>query len=181
MPVDLGGDHHVLSSVILGTVSFQGGSTRENPLRQEASMEVMGTITESIQGDAGKKLAEFVSKYAKEVQFSPEEVTAVGIAMEEVVGNIIHWAYGSGESGEIAVSCSADDNGNLYVTVEDWGKPFNMPLADVFPDVWDPDGSQERPSMKRIKKAFKNVEYKRDQSKNILVLIAMQVLAKTFR
>ncbi len=139
-------------------------------------MDVMGKVTEPIKGETAKKLGQFVSGYAEEVHFKPEEVTAIGLAMEEAVGNIIRWAYGGGDSGEIAVSCSVDDNGNIFVTIEDWGEPFNMPLADAFPDVWDPDKSQERPSMKLIKKAFKNVEYKRDQARNILVLIAMQGL-----
>lgn len=133
-------------------------------------------ITEPSSDEGISALVRFVADYSREMVFTEHEVRGITLAMKEVCGNIAHWAYEDNGTGEIECSLSADENGNLFVTIEDRGQPFNMVLADAFPDVWDADKETVRPSMRLTKKAFKNVEYKRDANRNILVLVAMRAL-----
>lgn len=142
-------------------------------------MDMVSKTTQPANLEGVRALVEFVSAYAKEMDFEVDRITNIRIAIEEVARNIIQWSYCE-EPGEIEISCNADDNGNLFVTIVDWGKPFNMLLADVFPDVWDPDNKvKDRPSMKSIKKAFNNLEYKRGEKQNILVFIATRELSSS--
>jgi anti-sigma regulatory factor (Ser/Thr protein kinase) len=116
---------------------------------------------------------EFVTAFAQGTCLDEERIDLIGQAVRQTAENIVRWSYSTGEPGDIEISCTTDDNGNLWVTTVDWGAPFNMLLADAFPDTWDSDGGKEKPPVKIIKKAFNNLEYKRDLDRNILVFIFM--------
>jgi hypothetical protein len=56
----------------------------------------------------------------------------------------------------------------IVITIVDSGVPFNMLVMSTFPEAFDDPG--EIPSTKKMKKAIKDVEYRRDgdEKKNIL-------------
>lgn len=62
-----------------------------------------------------------------------ELVPRVDLVMEEVLVNVISYAYPQG-NGEIEVECVADGPGRLRLTIKDWGVPFN-PLDRASPDL----------------------------------------------
>jgi anti-sigma regulatory factor (Ser/Thr protein kinase) len=141
-------------------------------------MDQESVIKESGRSESIPALVEFVTAFARSTGLEKEKVSLVGQAIRQTAENIIRWSYGSGAPGDIQMSCRADDNGNLWVTIEDWGTPFNMLLADAFPETWDSDREKERPQVKIIKRAFNNLEYKRDLERNILVFIVMRPLTQ---
>jgi anti-sigma regulatory factor (Ser/Thr protein kinase) len=62
-----------------------------------------------------------------------ELLPQVDLVMEEVLVNVINYAYPKGE-GKIEVACLAEGPGRFRVTVRDWGVPFN-PLDQATPDL----------------------------------------------
>jgi anti-sigma regulatory factor (Ser/Thr protein kinase) len=62
-----------------------------------------------------------------------ELLPQVDLVMEEVLVNVINYAYPKGE-GKIEVECLAEGPGRFRVTVRDWGVPFN-PLDQAAPDL----------------------------------------------
>jgi len=62
-----------------------------------------------------------------------ELVPKVELALEEVLVNVISYAYPEGE-GEIEIECLAESPESLRITVKDWGGPFN-PLDHAGPDL----------------------------------------------
>lgn len=114
-------------------------------------------------------LIEFVREMARECCYRDDTIRDLGLATEEVADNIIRFACRK-KSGEIAIACTVHDNGALFITITDTGEPFNMLLAGTFPEADDFFGPGEKPSTKIMKKAAKNIEYKRNADKNILIL-----------
>lgn len=110
----------------------------------------------------------FVRGVALECCYGDKTVDDLGRAVEEAVDNIIRFACQE-RSVEIEISCAVHDTGALYVTIADTGAPFNMLLAGTFPEADDFFGSSGRPSTKIMKRAAKNIEYKRSSNKNILI------------
>jgi anti-sigma regulatory factor (Ser/Thr protein kinase) len=130
------------------------------------------TTPDTIKGPAERsfmpEFVGFVRGMALECCYSDKTVDDLGQAIEEAVDNIIRFACHE-RSVEIEISCTVHDTGALYVTVADTGAPFNMLLAGTFPEADDFFGSGERPSTKIMKRAAKNIEYKRSSNKNILI------------
>jgi len=114
------------------------------------------------------ELAGFVRAMARECGYSDNTIKELGLATEEAAGNIIRFAC-SEEEGEIEISCSVHDNGALYITITDTGVPFNMLLAGTFPETDDFFVPGEKPSTKVMKRAARNIEYKRNSDRNILI------------
>ena len=61
---------------------------------------------------------------ARELGFSAEQVARVELAVEEAITNVILHAY-AGVKGNISLSCSREDDGQLAVTVTDCGMAFD--------------------------------------------------------
>jgi sigma-B regulation protein RsbU (phosphoserine phosphatase) len=57
----------------------------------------------------------------------------VDLTLEEVLVNVIHYAYPQGD-GEIEMECRMEAPGSLYLAFRDWGIPFN-PLDQPPPDL----------------------------------------------
>lgn len=126
------------------------------------------TIKRPARAACTAELADFVRTIARECGYSDNTIRELGYAAEEAVDNIIRFACCQKE-GEIEISCAVHDTGALYITITDTGAPFNMLLAGTFPEADDFFKPDERPSTKTIKKAAKNIEYKRNANKNILI------------
>lgn len=70
---------------------------------------------------------------APEVRAHPSVSYAVRLVCEEIIVNIIHYAYPGREDGYIGIDI-ADDGNALRIMISDGGKPFN-PLDSERPDT----------------------------------------------
>ncbi len=101
----------------------------------------------------------------------PAVVTAVNLALEEAVANVIFYAYENTEPHEIEILFVKDDE-KLITTVSDSGKPYD-PTIKEDPDINLP--ASQRPvgglGIFLIKKIMNSVEYRREDGCNKLTLI----------
>ncbi len=117
---------------------------------------------------------DFVSSCARALGYGEERIVELELLMEEVLVNIIKYAYPGREPGEVVISCS-EDGGNLVLDIVDSGVPFDL-LSAADPDVTA--GVEERPvgglGIYLIKKLADDVKYRREESRNRLTLAVLQ-------
>ena len=70
------------------------------------------------------KIGDFVLAVAQKLGFSPAQLYAVQLAVDEACTNIIEHGYGGEGRGEIECVCNSSE-GSLTVTLRDWGAQFN--------------------------------------------------------
>ena len=121
-----------------------------------------------------KNLPLFIEKIGgcvEKMNFEHSAVMQIELAFEEVIVNIINYAYPDVEDGSIEVSCIQKD-GCMVIEITDSGIPFDITAAG------DPD--TDAPVEKRkigglgilfVKKMMDEVRYRRDGDKNIVTLI----------
>lgn len=131
--------------------------------------KVVDTITKPALQDSIPSLVEFVSTRVFEAGMKEDQARGIGLAIQELAQNIIEFACPHGE-GDITISCEFADSGAVLIHVWDTGKPFNVLLPGIFPEVEAISGHKKIPSTKLLKKAVKNIEYIRGTNKNILIL-----------
>ena len=71
-----------------------------------------------------EKLSEFVMEAAQRSGLDESEVYAVQLAVDEAATNIIEYAYGGENRGDIDCGCEITGNG-LCIILRDRGRPFN--------------------------------------------------------
>jgi serine/threonine-protein kinase RsbW len=62
-----------------------------------------------------------------------ETLFKIELALEELLTNVIHYAYSSDEKGLVEVACSLEDS-RFHLSIHDWGQPFD-PLEREDPDL----------------------------------------------
>jgi anti-sigma regulatory factor (Ser/Thr protein kinase) len=134
--------------------------------------EVPDEMTQQARPEAILTLVEFVSAHAGEAGFKDERIREIGLAVEEALRNIVSFACPDG-AGEIRITCTVHDSGALIITIVDTGAPFNMMLAGTFPEAEDFFTPGKAPSTTAMKKAIRNIEYRRGSDRNTLVLTVM--------
>jgi anti-sigma regulatory factor (Ser/Thr protein kinase) len=137
-------------------------------MKKEPAGEVPEEITRPALAEEIPALVEFVSTHTWEAGFKDERIQEIGLAVEEALQNIVNYACPDG-TGEIRMSCTRHDSGALLITIIDTGRPFNMLLASTFPETEDFFDPGKTPSTTVIKKAIKNIEYRRGSGRNTLV------------
>jgi len=107
---------------------------------------------------------------AEKQGFSPDRIRDIDLALEELLVNIINYAYPGGE-GHIEVTCHPDAPDRLIFEIADSGVPFNM-LA-----FRDPDTTAEIEERRIgglgiffIKHLMNEVHYRREDDRNILTI-----------
>ena len=97
-------------------------------------------------------------------------VFEISLALDEILTNVIAYAYDDHQDHVIAVRLAIADDG-LTVEVEDDGRPFNpleVPAADVTQPV------ENRPvgglGVHLVRRVMSGLEYRRERGKNILVM-----------
>ena len=75
----------------------------------------------------------FVLQTIKDWNITPEIVPKIELVLEEVLTNIINYAYPTGE-GDVEVKCTLLNKDKLCFVIRDWGNPFN-PLKENSPDL----------------------------------------------
>ncbi len=119
--------------------------------------------------DSLRPLTEFVHRGAKAAAFSETDLGRVDLVMEEVVVNVINYAYPDGQRGSIEVGYRVEGPGKLFVQVSDTGREFD-PLAKDPPDLRL--GLADRPigglGIFLVKRIARAISYSRVDDRNIL-------------
>jgi anti-sigma regulatory factor (Ser/Thr protein kinase) len=109
---------------------------------------------------------------AKKQGFSTDRINDIELALEELLVNIISYAYPGG-AGHIEVTCRPDARNRLVVEITDSGNPFNM-LAYGDPDTTA--AIEERRigglGIFFVKQLMDEVHYRREDDRNILTITA---------
>lgn len=127
---------------------------------------------ETFPSDTGSigRCIEFAAGHARQRGFTDDRVDEIGKVLDEALRNIMQFTF-DGPGGEIRVSCNVDKFGKFVLAIVDSGKPFNMLLEDdPFIGSLNPQGPGPRLSTKTIKRFSSNIEYKRLENKNHLVI-----------
>jgi serine/threonine-protein kinase RsbW len=81
---------------------------------------------------------QFVRRVAEEIGFTPGAQRKIQLACEEIVLNVINYAYPEGQPGDIELTATkAHGRAGLALTISDWGRPFD-PLQVKEPDIHAP-------------------------------------------
>jgi serine/threonine-protein kinase RsbW len=116
------------------------------------------------------KLHRELESFGQKSRLSSKTLFELNLILEEVVANVISYAYGDNQRHEIVVRADLRD-GELVIEVEDDGRPFN-PLQSPPPDL-------ERPLERRkvgglglhlVRELTSSIEYNRREEKNRLVM-----------
>lgn len=116
------------------------------------------------------KLSEWAETIAEEVGLSSDKIFQMNLALEEVVVNVMSYAYPDQENAEFSVKAETGDNQIRFV-IDDTGIPFDPT------EVEEPDTSlpiEERPvgglGIMLVKQFMKDVTYERKGNHNLLYL-----------
>jgi serine/threonine-protein kinase RsbW len=81
-----------------------------------------------------RRVSDFVRDGAKRLPLTEDERFDIDLAVEEASTNIVRHAYEPGQPGDIQVRVEAT-NGEMRVTLTDWGRPFDADAANLAVDV----------------------------------------------
>jgi serine/threonine-protein kinase RsbW len=115
------------------------------------------------------KLRRFIEKLGRKLRLSKKYIVETNIALEEIVSNIIAYAY-KGRSNEfIKISVTPPVNGALVLRIEDSGRPFN-PLRVAEPElVYDLENCDIGGlGIHLVRKLMDEVSYDYRERKNVL-------------
>ena len=117
------------------------------------------------------RVTEFVDALLEEKECSMKANMQIDIAIDEIFGNIAHYAYGTGE-GEATVQLEINEDERIAeLTFIDSGVPYD-PLKKDDPDVTL--SAEERAigglGIFMVKKSMDGMEYRYSEGKNILTL-----------
>lgn len=116
------------------------------------------------------KLHQELESFGQKSSLSSKTLFELNLILEEVLANVISYAYGDNQLHEIVVRADLRD-GELVIEVEDDGRPFN-PLQIPPPDL-------DRPLEQRnvgglglhlVRELTSSIEYTRREEKNHLVM-----------
>lgn len=116
------------------------------------------------------KLHQELESFGQKCSLSSKTLFELNLILEEVLANVISYAYGDNQLHEIVVRADLRD-GELVIEVEDDGRPFN-PLQIPPPDL-------DRPLEQRnvgglglhlVRELTSSIEYNRREEKNHLVM-----------
>ncbi len=120
------------------------------------------------------RLLDFIITQAEKAGFSKDESVDIRLGCEEVLVNITKYAYPE-TKGDVSVTCDITlPDRQLTVTIQDWGMPFN-PLTQPQPDITAPADTREIGGLGiyLTRRVMDEVEYKREDDSNTLVLIKL--------
>ena len=115
----------------------------------------------------------FVTSHAREQGFTAKRISEIELAMEEVLVNIIKYAYNDCDlKGSIEITCKLADAQSLFIEIADYGIPFDIfstPEPDLCADI------DERQigglGIFFVKQLMDDVRYRREDDRNKLTLV----------
>lgn len=113
----------------------------------------------------------FLRKNLNNYGADKEIIPDVVLAVEELVVNIVSYAFPDKENGNVEISCKLDKNKVLIVSIEDEGIPFDV-LASEDPDTSTPINERGIGGMGifLVKNVVDDIKYQRKNGKNILTI-----------
>jgi len=115
-----------------------------------------------------ERVAAVLAAFAQRERLATEVAFDLALAVDEVLTNVIRYAYAGAGERAITVRLVRDD-AELTVEIEDDGRPFD-PRTIAAPDVSSP--AAERAvgglGMHLVRAVMDRVEYRRDHDKNVL-------------
>lgn len=121
--------------------------------------------------EALRAIQEYVSSHLPRNFQNPDAVARIELILEEVVINIVHYAFVDEDNGSITVSIE-EKNGNFQVEIRDNGAPFN-PLLSEDPDLEAPIEERQEGGLGIffVRSLCRGVTYEREAGNNVLRLI----------
>ena len=115
------------------------------------------------------KIHRFIEKLGRKLRLSKKYIVETNIALEEVVTNIIAYAYKDCRDQFIKISVIPPANGALVLRVEDNGRPFN-PLKVKEPELtYDIENCDIGGlGIHLVRKLMDDVSYNYHECKNVL-------------
>ena len=114
--------------------------------------------------------AEQIEAFGAAHGLPPDVTFPFGVALDEVVTNIISYAYDDQAEHQIAIHITLDGD-EVSVRVEDDGRAFN-PLDAPAPDLQL--GSDERPigglGVHMVRSLMDSLEYHRENDRNVFIM-----------
>jgi len=112
-----------------------------------------------------------VSRSAAEFGLDAERVTEIGVATEEALVNICNYAY-QDQTGDVQVTCMLDDESRFIIEIEDTGIPFDVHGLNA-PDLTDDISERQVGGLGVfiLKELMNDVQYRREDNRNILKLV----------
>ena len=117
-----------------------------------------------------EKVAQFVEEIGEELGLSMELQMNLNLVMEEMVTNVIFYAYPQGEVADIELLAKSDGK-ELTFVLSDQGKEFD-PTAkeDANPDINPADREIGGMGIFIVKNIMNKVTYQRLEGKNLLTM-----------
>lgn len=136
----------------------------KGPAGQTHSLTLSNRISEL------ERLAQSLAAFGKAHRLPDQVSQALGLALDEIVTNIISYGYDDQAEHQIHLRLSMQA-GEVTVDVEDDGRPFN-PLEKATPDVTAPleERAEGGLGIHLVRTMLDNVEYRRQDGKNRLSL-----------
>lgn len=131
----------------------------------------MNTIIKPAIMDQFESIMTFVESNAIDFGFDSKVVKKIRLACEEIVLNIINYAYPK-EPGEIELRCYVERNKKEFcIEISDWGIPFN-PLEAEKPDIYAPLNERKIGGLGIFltRKVMDDIIYEHKDDKNKLIL-----------
>ncbi len=109
----------------------------------------------------------YVEEIASEWNIPNNIIFNINLALEEIISNIIFYAFDDKSDHEILIEAKLFDN-DLQILIEDDGKAFNLLEAPVYTDI---DAGIEDRNIDGLgihftKTLMDNIHYKRENNKN---------------
>lgn len=117
------------------------------------------------------RLMDFIQVEAENAGFDKKPVNKIRLACEEIIINVINYAYPDKE-GDIEIKCNSNKDGSgFFIKIIDWGAPFN-PLSKPEPDINAPADEREIGGLGifLVRKVIDKFDYIREGNSNILTL-----------
>lgn len=117
------------------------------------------------------RIIEFIQAEAENIGFDKKLVKKIRLACEEIIINVINYAYPDKE-GDIEIKCDSEKDGKGFlIKIIDWGTPFN-PLSKPEPDINAPANEREIGGLGIFlaRKVLDKFDYIREGNSNVLTL-----------
>lgn len=117
-----------------------------------------------------ERLAIFIEQVAEESNLDPETTMNLNLALEEVVSNVILYAYPQKMGEDITITAQLD-GGTLVFTITDKGEEFDPTKVEEADVTLDPEDRQIGGlGIFIVRNIMNEVTYQRLEGKNILTL-----------
>jgi serine/threonine-protein kinase RsbW len=131
-------------------------------------------ISKKIENDISQinTIPEILEEITQLSEMDQSLIFKLHLVLDEVLSNIINYAYSDQQKHFIDITFQLNDNGTgIIIVVEDDGIPFN-PLEYPAPDINAPVEEREIGNLgiHIVRNTMDSVEYKRQNNRNILTM-----------